>query len=243
LLKFALEQGEALQPLAHLPGALLWLQLVTTAFDGRLWRADTRTCLTAGDALRQAPAGERGRWERAFTEFCAAWKLRWAAVEQFECQAIPQSYRAVAMGRDTPLAFCLPGDSDEGICPQALVRSLVETHNEFVRLARDGANDEEHLVSSRHVTAAHAVVIDVDNDLAPFLRLRCVAADGHHCDFTPAEARLRRIAAALPEIACELRLCGFREERSAGDRMGDLRRKIPQQPLPRAVHDAVAADL
>jgi hypothetical protein len=77
---------------------------------------------------------ERPRWREAFDGFVKAWNESWKSLQRFGCLVIPTEFRSIVMGPTVPISFCLVGEQDEGICALALIRFLVERHNEFVQL-------------------------------------------------------------------------------------------------------------
>jgi hypothetical protein len=75
---------------------------------------------------------------KAFIGFAKGWNSgfgKW--VERYECLPIPEQYKNISMGYDTPLVFCLANQENEGICPLALTQSMCEMHNGFLASVRD----------------------------------------------------------------------------------------------------------
>ncbi|CAM9878219.1 unnamed protein product, partial [Heterosigma akashiwo] len=225
-------EGE-LRALRHLPAVFKWTELLLKRYNRQLDRAEARE-MTIGAAIDAQPQGEQSQWEQAFAGFQAAWNLSWRRVGMFGCLVLPREFVQLEMSRETPLSFCLPGEADEGICPLALIRYLVDQHNIFVQavderllLARRSthrADARTAAVSSRHMLPAHAVAYDLEvlpppppplppppaGDFAPFLAGRCVApaasGGGVRYDFAKAEDRLlHRHFADTPAVDLEVR--------------------------------------
>jgi hypothetical protein len=120
-----------LAALRHLPRVFRWLELLMERLDKRIDRSHARQT-TVSALLEGLVPQTRAEWQRVFSSFEDAWKLSWHRVEAFGCQPVPELYRGQSMGPGTVLAFCLPGPTDEGMCPDFLCRYLVDTHNDFL---------------------------------------------------------------------------------------------------------------
>jgi hypothetical protein len=198
---------------------------------------------------------ERAAWEDAFDGFATAWNKNWQFVERFECLEVPKEYAAVVMSRHQAVSFCLPCDSDEGICSLALVQHLRTEHNNLVhsvdeRMLTGKASDVHarrreggaRVVSSRHLTAADTVRYDLDDGLVPYLAKHCVTLEGGF-DFGKAEARLlERHLARVPVVDLELRAFSFSHEQHLAGGLAPLKAKVLQEPLAKDTREAIARE-
>jgi len=254
LLATFLEQEKELRSLCHLPAVFKWLQLLLKRYNRRLDRMAARE-LTVGKVLGDVGDSDRPQWEAAFLGFQSAWNLSWRSVERFGCTRIPADFVQMEMGLDVPITFCLPTDTDEGICPLALVRYLVDQHNNFVqavderilmsRRSTHRADSRTPSVSSRHFTLAHAISYNLMGDFIPFLEKQCVSitSSGEY-DFKKAEARLlNHYFPTVPAMDLELRAFVFAHEQHLSGGMAPLRQKVKQQPLPPDTEDAIRRDI
>jgi len=242
LAKF-LEQETDLRSLASLPAVFEWLQFLTKRFSWRLDREAARN-MTVDDVFQQLDGAERHRWETCFAGFAGAWNLSWHKVGRFGCLQIPSEYVDMEMRRDKKLTFCLPHETDEGICSLALVRFLVDRHNAFAEIIDERKRqlktfrevDARSLpLPCRHFAASHAIKYNLKGDFIPFLEERCVSvgADGASCyDFKKAEDRLLKMYfRAIPHLQLELAGFVFKDEQQSNSRMSLFRQKVPQQSL------------
>jgi hypothetical protein len=88
---------------------------------------------------------------------------------------IPASFRSIVMDDETPLSFSLPSDSDEGVCPLALLQHLITLQNTIIDklpLSADQAGEAE--ISSRLVAPQHVICFDFDGGIMPHVEERCV---------------------------------------------------------------------
>ncbi|KNC55646.1 uncharacterized protein AMSG_01915 [Thecamonas trahens ATCC 50062] len=251
-----LAQAAQLRGCAHLPGTFAWLGLVLQRFNHRLDR-ETARATTVGEVLDALSETERPRWEAAFEEYVAAWTAAWKYVERFGCLRIPQLFVNVRMERSTPLAFSLCSDKDEGICPVALVRFLVEKHNTLVErvdevlllggreLQRAGGSG--NVVQGAFMTPAHVLACDRELDFAPYVEKQCVQytqSGDIVYDFAAAQGHLvARFLGGKPLIDVELRMTRFVSEGGVASGMLAVRQKIVQEPLPRELAEAITRDL
>lgn len=198
---------------------------------------------------------EREMWETTFKEFCHVWNNHLQYVKQYECLRLPTEYQGVDMGRDTPLAFCLLSDKDEGITVLAFIGYLVELHNfilqaVFEELVKSGRHVEQHSkgrpasVQSRHLTAAQTIRYDL-HAITTFFEKQCFHlshSGGIHYDFGKAQARLiDRYLTGLPVIELQAPLFAFTQEQTVGGNMSTFKQKVRQEPLPRDVEEAIRA--
>jgi len=142
------EHESKLKALAHLPKVLEWIALLRSRFNRKMDRETARKT-TIGSILENLSPQERPLWEAAFDGFAAAWNANWKFVERFECLVVPKEYAGVGMSREEFVSFCLPCDTDEGICSLALVQHLRTEHNALV-----AAVDERSVTSQRAKRAA-----------------------------------------------------------------------------------------
>jgi hypothetical protein len=271
-----LEHEPKLPALAHLPTVLEWIALLRGRFNRKLDREVARKT-TVESVLEGLSPEERPSWEAAFDGFAAAWNANWKFVERFECLEVPKAYAGVGMSRQEAVSFCLPCDSDEGICPLALVQHLCTEHNALVaavdersltstrarraavasrsavRRGGDAAPERSlpesrrggcvGVVSSRHMTAAHALTYDL-SVWSRYVALQCVdASGGGGYDFAKAEARLvARHLHQLPVLDLELPAFTFAHEQHLRGGLAPLRAKVPQAPLPADAVEAVTRE-
>ena len=125
------ENGPKLKALTHLPKLFEWIALLRSRFDRRMDRETARKT-TIRSVLENLSPQERPLWEAAFDGFASAWNANWKFVERFECLVVPKEYASVGMSREEFVSFCLPCDTDEGICSLALVQHLRAEHNALV---------------------------------------------------------------------------------------------------------------
>ena len=128
-----LSRQAELSALRHLPQLFRWLEMLMQYNDKRLDREAAR-CTSVKTLIAEiSSSSQREEWQAAFASFATAWDLAWHRVEAFGCEAVPDMYRQQAMNEDVPVAFCLPGPTDEGKCPDYLAQALVNTHNDLVQ--------------------------------------------------------------------------------------------------------------
>uniref|UniRef100_A0A7S2DCV1 RZ-type domain-containing protein n=1 Tax=Octactis speculum TaxID=3111310 RepID=A0A7S2DCV1_9STRA len=247
-----LDHEPALRALRYIPLALGWIRLLMRKFNRHLDRDRARE-VTIRETLAEVPPAERDHWLEAFNGFAAAWNLNWPRITMFNCLPLPDMYRNVQMGLDTQLSFCLPCEQDEGVCPLALLQHLATTHNNLVfsvdeRMLTNSSSKETHaasmsrLVSSRHMTMAHALRYDVERDLIPFFEKQCVTQSGY--DFFKAESRLlTHHLARIPKIDLEIRVFTFAHEQHLRGGLAPLKTKVLQSPLPKETIDHIRRDL
>jgi len=246
-----LEQEPQLRALAHLPACLDWVALLLRTHNRHLARERART-MTVGDALLEASQVDKPLWVRAWEGFRDAWNSNWQYVSMFGCQEIPAEYRDVVMREDTQLSFCLPCREDEGICPLALIQHLAALHNGVVAAVDEreltSARQEHHasrrtrLVSSRHLTSAHTIRYDLENDVIPYFAKQCVTQSGY--DFSKAEARLiDQHLSGAPAIDLEMKTFTFAHEQHLQGGLAPLKAKIPQERLAPEICEAIAREL
>jgi len=160
------------------------------------------------------------------------------------------------MTSDVVLTFCLPAETDEGICPLALLRYLKEIHNNFCRivnekilLAHPFSNHEDIVptaVSSNDFTASNSICYNLEGDIIPFIEKRCVSIDEDgslHYDLKKVERRLlTKNFSTLREIQLEVALFEFVDEQHLGG-LAPLRQKVHQQPLPPDTEAAIRREV
>ena len=159
-----LTQESQLRALPYIPAAVNWQRLLLNRYNRRLEHA-TAQKLTVGEVLEAA--SDWMRWEQAFDGFRGAWNEGWKFVERFNCTLFPDMYKMVQMNLDTPIAFSLPSENDEGICPLQLARFLGEKHNRMVEMVDEllllrgeefqRAATRQPVVSSKFFSQAHCL--------------------------------------------------------------------------------------
>jgi hypothetical protein len=194
-----------LRALGMLVGVFDWHQLVMSHFSGRITRKQAGE-MTVRDVLDNLPPTDRGKWASAFQRFETAWCIAYPFVERHECTQLPDNLRKVRVSQDSSLLYCIADEKDEGICPLALTRWLVERNNELVQVVSNSMNYPARKVSSRMLGQQDVISYDSD-EMARFLHTRCVTyGDGGKLifDLKQLEQKLRK-EMSRPEILVELR--------------------------------------
>eukprot|EP01113_Clastostelium_recurvatum_P024456 TRINITY_DN291_c1_g1_i3.p1 TRINITY_DN291_c1_g1~~TRINITY_DN291_c1_g1_i3.p1 ORF type:complete len:1639 (-),score=510.17 TRINITY_DN291_c1_g1_i3:36-4808(-) len=139
VLHLFLTEEEQLRSLQYIRVALEWQRMLCLHFDRRIDREYARTHSVGEvlEALETTHPSEINRWRDAFDGYLAAWNAAWKFVDRFVCMEIPSLFRTMSMDMNTPLCFSLPAERDEGICSLALVRYLVDKHNQFLGRVHD----------------------------------------------------------------------------------------------------------
>jgi hypothetical protein len=235
-----LEKQTQLRALRHLPQFFKWLGLLMERYDKRLDKAAGRE-MAVGDALAGASEGARPAWAAAFAGFKSAWDLSWHAVGRHGCLTIPRDFLSLEQALTTKLCFSFPGQTDEGICPNALADYLIRLHNDTVArvdqvLLMRGQDVQRHAtrkneISSRFMQPAHSLTFDTEHEVEPYVHKHCV----HHSsagelvyDFEAAEQFVvDRYFYNKPLI--NLRLPGFSyADAESASRSVSLKDRVPQ---------------
>ena len=260
-LEHFLEHEPILRALRHMPAAFKWIRLLLQRFNRRMERETARRT-TIAEVLSQAPPHERGAWEEAYEGFAAAWNLGWKHVTMIECREVKKDFPefvGMTMARDVPVSFCMPCREDEGLCCHGLMVFLKDAHNALIfsvdeRMlmlgGKGGARSEAHadkrarVVSSRHMTDAHTVRYDLEEELIPFFAKQCMTVAGASYDFGKAEARLLdRYLSRVPVVDFEQRSFTFSHEQNLQGGLEPLKAKVRQEPLAHDVKEAIQRDL
>merc|ERR1711988_1007862 len=173
----------------------------------------------------------------------------------FGCEAVPDMYRHQAMNENVPVAFCLPGPTDEGKCPDYLAQALVNTHNDLVQrvdqaLLLRNQDVQRHAtrineVASTYMTQAHALSFNLADEFIPYVAKHCVAVnhDGEEAsDFGVAEAFLiERYFRNKPLL--NLRLRGFNYADDVQADRANLGAKVKQEPVPHSMQQRIREQL
>lgn len=248
---FLMEEPQ-LRALPYIPAVVHWQRLLLNRYNRRLDH-NTALQLTVGEVLEQAP--DRMVWEEAFKGFQLAWNEGWKFVERFNCTLIPEVYKQVRMDRSTPIAFSLPSEKDEGICPLQLARFLGEKHNRMVEMVDElllmrgedlqRASTRQPVVSSKFFSSAHCLKYDLHGQFVPFLENQCVqyTTNGQVLyDFEHAEQYVLDVFfSGKPLIDLELRMAQFTNPDQATT--SRLRQKVRQEVLPKDVAEQIIKEL
>jgi hypothetical protein len=237
-----LEKRSVMTSLQHLPAFFRYIDLVMERFDKSIDHAGSRS-MTVEDAMVKLTPQQRRIWDHAYESFETVWNLSWKHVERFGCQEVPDLYKGQVMSPSTPIAFSLPGESDEAMCPFYLSQYLIEQHNDFVQrvdqallmrrqdLQRHSTRVNE--ISSGFMTEAHVLHVNTETEFAPYVLKQCVRYDAASaeaiCDFGSAEKfLLDRYFRNKPLINLRLRGFKYADDRSSGR---NLSAKIAQETL------------
>lgn len=128
LLAMALRRDLRLVP--HLAAVLEWQRLLRRHFELRLPRHQARS-LRMGDALQKLPP--QGR--QLFEDFKLAWKecAKEGCMARYGCKELAE---LPEIDLNTPLSLsCADGNTDEGSYILAMMQSLVEKQNSFLKEA------------------------------------------------------------------------------------------------------------
>lgn len=248
-----LEKSAEMASLRHLPQFFRWLSLLMQRYDKRLDRNSGRN-LAVGEILREVGEEQQSVWREAFAGFKASWDLSWHSVGRFGCLTIPKAYLSAGQDASTMISFSLPGQSDEGICPNALADYLIRIHNDFVArvdqvLLMRGLDVQRHStrkneISSSHLTRAHCLIFNTEGEFMPYVHKHCVHfAEGGSgdmvYDFEAAEKFLiDRYFYNKPLI--NLSLPGFSyADDVQSDSRASLKAKVNQEMLPSELEKAI----
>jgi hypothetical protein len=230
-----------LRALGCLVGVFEWHSLVMNHFNGRITREEAKE-LKVCDVMDQLPPAERSKWERAWQQFQLAWHVAWPHVERHECMVVTENLKKVMISRDSSMVWCICDETNEGICPLALTRWLVERHNELVQTVCNTNKHPSREVSSR-LLGQHDVVHCDEKEIMRFLKSRCVTygiGGKLNFDFKQLEAKLRRDL-AKPGITVELRQFQWLgESYSVGN---ELRNVVRQRDLPPDICDRIRKEI
>jgi hypothetical protein len=241
-----------LRALKYLPHLVKWQRILLARYN-RTLEQEVASTMTVAEVM--AKDGKSSTWAEAFEGFKEAWNLSWPYVKRFGCVTIPQMYQDVSMDYKTPIAFSLPTEKDEGICPLSLAQFLGQKHNQFVErvdelmllnnndLAR--SDTRNHTLSSQFLSEAHALVYDLENEFLPFVEKQCVqfTANGDVVyDFKAAEQYLLDVYfTGKPLIELNLRMFQFANQDN-GSGFG-LKEKVKQELLSAETESKILAEL
>jgi len=175
------------------------------------------------------------------------------------------------MGRRTPVSFSLPsmiqGDADAaGLCTIQLVATLQNAHTQLLEQARavhlgrfhqlprnrrePGGHAGEEVVTLNFMTPTRLVqqmLLDYDRarDLEPLLSAcRVPSAAGVDFDYAAIEAALgSRLLADKQPLTVHVHHFVYAGEMKRKGKLGSLRLRLPQEPLPAAVYQAIIAEV
>jgi hypothetical protein len=175
LQRFATRHVE-LRALRHLPNIMQMLSMILTRYNRRVSR-DYCKETTIREEMDEMSRRERTVFEKCFESFCDAWNCCWSAVEQYNCMPIPKLMKDVHMDDAKPLIFLIPNERDghlldEGVFILALLRYLVDLHNEFVDATKSIIGGHVEEISSRFMIQGQEIATQ-DHDLVPFLKDHC----------------------------------------------------------------------
>ena len=248
-----LDKKAEMLSLRHLPAFFRWLDLAMERFDKNVDHETARK-LTVRGAMDMLSPRHRTTWEHAFQAFEEAWGLSWHRIEMFGCTEIPPMYRAQTMNVDTVLAFSLPGEDDEGMCPFYLAQYLVDQHNDFVQrvdqaLLMRNLDVQRHStrkneIFSNFMTPAHVLNFDMESEFVPYVTKQCVhySEMAELCyDFASAEKfLLDRYFRNKPLVNLRLRGFKYADDVSSGR---SLASKVPQEALSYDVNRRINEEL
>jgi hypothetical protein len=167
---------------------------------------------------------------------------------------IPALYKQMKMTPATPLAFSMPGEKDECICPLTLVRFLGENHNRFVERVdelllmrgeeQQRSSARQGVVSSKFFLPAHALAYDFGAFLQ-FVEKQCVRhlENGSTAyDLRGAEQYLLdAFFTGKPLIDLEVRMMQFS---NAGEgSVPALQQKVRQEPLSKEMAQVILKEV
>ena len=229
-----LEKQSEIVSLKHMPSFFRYIDLVMERFDKSIDHEGARS-MSVSDAMEKLTPQQQRSWDKAYSSFETVWNLSWHRVERFGCQEVPALYKGQVMSPATPIAFSLPGESDEAMCPFYLAQYLVDQHNDFVQrvdqallmrrqdLQRHSTRVNE--VSSDFMTEAHVLQVNMETEFAPYVLKQCVRYDADAaeaiCDFGSAEKfLLDRYFRNKPLLNLRLRGFKYADDVSAGRNLG-----------------------
>lgn len=199
--------------------------------------------MTVREAISSLPVGDQNEWRSAFEGYRLAWAETWRFVKAYECTAIPEEYAELKMEEDTPLAFMIADEADEGLCPLAFTQWLVQQHNHITQLAAAlNGNTAVPEVSSR-LLGTHETFQYSESKLLQFVRGRCVThgeGGSLEYDFPTLERHLRRKLRA-PLVTWEHKKFRYVDEQAAATSV--LRAVLPQRPLSRELEAQISSEL
>jgi hypothetical protein len=251
------QETEELKCLQFLSQALEWTRLVCKRYRGKIDRKQGRELLVA-QVLAETPKSEAQMWISAWEGWTKAWNASYRFVERYECLEIPAEYRNISMNIRTPIAFSLPSNQDEGLCPSALLQWLVELHNRCMEevgrlLLLQGREQGVVRIPSRFVSSVHVLRFDIENEVVPFLEKQAVTMscevsntrqksdDSSQAYFAAEQFLLDTFFAAKFPIDLNLKLFEFANEKMTSKSAMD--EKVPQEPIPKEISERVERGL
>jgi hypothetical protein len=155
---------------------------------------------------------------------------------------VTDNLKKVMISRESAMIWCIADEANEGICPLALTRWLVERHNELVQTVCNTNKHPSREVSSR-LLGQHDVVHCNEEQIMRFLRSRCVTygiGGKLNFDFKQLETKLRRDL-AKPGITVELRQFQWLGESYSTS--NELRTVVRQRDLPPDVSERIRKEI
>jgi len=236
----------------YLPQLVQWQSLLLQRYNRRIDQ-EAGITTTVRDVL--AKEGKNAKWTQAFEGFKKAWNESWSFVKRFGCVTIPATYKDVSMDLNAPIAFSLPSEKNEGICPLSLSQFLGQKHNHFVErvdellllrgneLQRSSARN--HTISSKFFSSAHALSYNLHDEFLPFVEKQCVQLSPNGdliYDFKAAEQYLLDVYfMGKPLIELTVRMFQYANA-DQGSSMG-LREKVKQEFLTQDTEHKILAEL
>lgn len=252
ILSAFLTQEPQLRALRHLTSVLEWQNLLIGKYNRSLSHS-AATTLTVADVLNSVM--DKSRWRAAFDGFKHAWNSSWQYVERFGCLRIPPMYKGLVISESIPIAFCMPSEKDEGICPLALVRYLGEKHNTFVERVDEvlllrgeevqRASSRQNVVSSKYFTQAHSLSYELQGGFASFVEKQCVRLSNLgkvEYDFANAERYLLDVVlSGKPLLDLVVRMIQYSDDVVASSVL--LKQKVRQEPLPKSIQQKILREI
>ena len=102
-----------LRALHYLPHVCEWQHLLLTRYSRSISHTQAQH-ITVHQVFMELSETELPIWKTAFHGYANAWNMAWKYVERFGCMPIPALYKTMVMDEDTPIAFSLASEKDEG---------------------------------------------------------------------------------------------------------------------------------
>eukprot|EP00397_Hematodinium_sp_SG-2012_P000011 GEMP01000011.1.p1 GENE.GEMP01000011.1~~GEMP01000011.1.p1 ORF type:complete len:5020 (+),score=1237.73 GEMP01000011.1:156-15215(+) len=233
------------ESLKCLSGIVTFQQLLSQRFSRSLTQSEARTW-TFSKVYDGLPHHERNRWCTAFEAWTRAWNSGFSTwIKNWECLELPQQYRNIRMGKNMTLAFLLPAQEDEGICPLVLMQTIVEGHNAFMGVVAAARNVPCVKKSSRVVDEKDVLDYTIERllDFCNESAVNPLPGGGIDCDLNKVEHHLRQYFATKPVINLELKLQQFAFQDSNVYGVSSIGSKLSQLPLGPEVAFALQRDI
>ncbi|XP_054544611.1 E3 ubiquitin-protein ligase RNF213 isoform X2 [Talpa occidentalis] len=200
----------------------------------------------------QHSEGLRQQYLGRINTFLATWNRLRRSLETHGEIKLPKEYCSADLDLDSAFEVVLPRRQGLGLCSTALASYLMSLHNEMVyAVEKFSPENGSYSVDAPDITDLHVISYEVERDLAPLIFSNCqyqVAQDGETEQDFDLEKIQRQVTSRFLQGKPRLTLKGiptlvYRRDWNYEHLFADIRSKVEQEPLPRAVASALGGQL